>query len=1043
MQEICVGDGAAPDIIFLQETNVHSDVLHRLEGLETGWAAAFNNKLVGHMKGTGILVRESKLLGTKTTIEPVYDDSNELFDIIAVKVRSLMLVSVYMHVIREHRASEVVDELLSVLAHKIMENHEGPVIIGGDFNLRNNVELLVESMASLELVPVYPKGGEPQPTHDRGGVLDWLFIRHPVTASPLQIIQRGADHAILRSTMSLPLKQEAKPTDLRYKWKNLAKLDEEKRREMSAEMEQAGREAADITGFRDRLQQILLKYLGRVKGRPGSLPKHWLDDGVRRARAAFRQANAEYQRMRTPESKDKMTKARNRYFNTMRRRKRRARAELARKVDAGEMSIHHLVNASKKDPRHQERLVPDLQKMLDFWAGLFSHTDPLNEDDIWDYLGADGVRPNAFPEVVFTPEELREALQRTDKNKAPGDDDIRPILFQDASDELLGNIARLLTTMANEQGPLPSWMKQGLAKTLYKKGSKDDPSNYRVIIMNSFFAKLYEKMLEIRGQKMVEDNVLKISVEQGGFMPRRSTLDSIFILESLRDSQIKHHKTLYAVFLDLRKAFDTVSHKKFLQLMRARGAPEAWVMQLGKMLAGRQMKLFDALINLEVGTAQGSPISPLLFILFMNPLIERLRACRGVQFAAQAFIRCLLFADDVCLAVESLEDLVGMLRICEEWAQEFGMSFNASKSEIIQLAGKIPAIRPEVLLGGQPIQWKIEVKYLGVPIMQGRRRRVPMPLARLWRCYHRIKRVLDPRLPLPLQAQILMMNTDILSVALYPAAVRDLDYAGVDRFVNRILCRITGCPQRWTSATFLRAELGLLPCKYLAHQRALMHLWHLHNEAWFRNHLGDLRGAGPLRRLTNLAAQYQLDLTTIRLSSKAAWDSAVKAAVRAAACRAINPHLLQRNLPEARDEFKAREYLRYAGARGRVGVQHRWSILQQVYPRMVDEPKTQYMLFGGGNLLQVLCGDAQPPLPPALIELRDEVMPLVATELSGQVFEDGVVPDAIMTHVRGAVENLKWPNQSKAVMGLLLGLLQRVGQQMSRHLRDSTESQRA
>ena len=172
--------------------------------------------------------------------------------------------------------------------------------------------------------------------------------------------------------------------------------------------------------------------------------------------------------------------------------------------------------------------------------------------------------------------------------------------------------------------------------------------------MNSFFAKLYEKMLEIRGQTMVEDDVLKISVEQGGFMPRRSTLDSIFILESLRDSKIKHHKTLYAVFLDLRKAFDTVSHKKFLLLMRARGAPEAWVMQLGKMLAGRRMKLFDALINLEVGTAQGSPISPLLFILFMNPLIERLRACRGVQFAAQAFIRCLLFADDVCLTVESM-----------------------------------------------------------------------------------------------------------------------------------------------------------------------------------------------------------------------------------------------------------------------------------------------------------------------------------------------------------------------------------------------------
>lgn len=327
--------------------------------------------------------------------------------------------------------------------------------------------------------------------------------------------------------------------------------------------------------------------------------------------------------------------------------------------------------------------------------------------------------------------------------------------------------------------------------------------------------------------------------------------------------------------------------------------------------------------------------------------------------------------------------------------------------------------------------------------MQGRRRRVPMPLARLWGCYHRIKRVLDPRLPLPLKAQILMINTDILSVAMYPAAVRDLDYAGIDRFVNRILCRITGCPQRWTSATFLRAELGLLPSKYLAHQRALMHLWHLHNEAWFRNHLADLRGVGPLRRLTNLAAQYQLDLSTIRLTSKAAWDKDVKAAVRAAACRAVNADLLVRNLPEVRDEFKAREYLRYAGALGRMGVQYRWSILQQGYPRMADEPKTRYMLFGGASLLQTLHGGAQPALFPALTELRDQVKLVVAEELSGQSFEAGVIPEAIMPHVRDAVENLTWPNQSKAATGVLLGLIERVGQQVSRHLRDSDGSQGA
>ena len=99
------------------------------------------------------------------------------------------------------------------------------------------------------------------------------------------------------------------------------------------------------------------------------------------------------------------------------------------------------------------------------------------------------------------------------------------------------------------------------------------------------------------------------------------------------------------------------------------------------------------------------------------------------------------------------------------------------------------------------------------------------------------------------------------------------------------------------------------------------------------------------------------------------------------------------------------------------------------------------MLFGGASLLQILNGEAELQLPPAIVELRDQVLVVVAEELSGQVFDDGVIPEAITPHVRDAVENLKWPNQSKAVTGVLLGLLQRVGQQVIRHLRDSEGSQ--
>lgn len=377
-----------------------------------------------------------------------------------------------------------------------------------------------------------------------------------------------------------------------------------------------------------------------------------------------------------------------------------------------------------------------------------------------------------------------------------------------------------------------------------------------------------------------------------------------------------------------------------------------------------------------------------------------------------------------------------MLQICETWAQEYGMSFNPGKSEIIQLAGKVPKERPEVLLGGTPIKWVTEVKYLGITIAQGRRKRIPIPVGKMWKCYHRIKRALDPRLPLPLKHQVLLINSDILGVALYPSAVRDMDYAKIDSFVNRILCRITGCPVRWTSATFLRAELGVPPSKYIAHQRALSHMWHMYNRSWCRNHLEQLRGPGPLQRLLGLAKLYKLDSSTIRLLSKSEWDTRVKIAVLEACRRDMSSQLAARNLPEAELYFGRRKYLHFGGALGRTGVQFRWSILQQTYPRLKDE-KNRSMLYSGKNLLEVL--QNAEGLRPDIVRLQEEVYRQIGEELSGQHVE-GDIPSWMEPHIKGAVENVAWPNQSKETTAALLALFERVAQIVKRQLRDVAAS---
>jgi hypothetical protein len=133
----------------------------------------------------------------------------------------------------------------------------------------------------------------------------------------------------------------------------------------------------------------------------------------------------------------------------------------------------------------------------------------------------------------------------------------------------------------------------------------------------------------------------------------------------------------------------------------------------------------------------------------------------------------------------------------------------------------------------------------------------------MWKAYHRVKGALGSRLPIPLRDQLLLLQADILSIALYPSPVVKMDYSTIDRFINRVLCRITGCQQRWTSACFLRTELGVPSSRYVADSRALSYYWHLTRGTWFHELLPLFQGRRPLQRYTEMAHQYNIDLTTV------------------------------------------------------------------------------------------------------------------------------------------------------------------------------------
>jgi hypothetical protein len=200
-----------------------------------------------------------------------------------------------------------------------------------------------------------------------------------------------------------------------------------------------------------------------------------------------------------------------------------------------------------------------------------------------------------------------------------------------------------------------------------------------------------------------------------------------------------------------------------------------------------------------------------------------------------------------------------MLDVCQQWAREADMQFAAVKSFLMHLAGPRPAEGVAVCLGDSPLEWVEEFRYLGVTIKAKSRptAKVPLEITKLWTAFTRLRHAMDPRLPVPLHAQLLLFVTDILAGPLYPAAVQDIDYSSIDVFVNKRVRQITGCPPH-TSATLLRCELGITPSEFAAHRRKLQLWYHLHFEAWFWEELGTLVGTGPYQRLKATVLQYGL-----------------------------------------------------------------------------------------------------------------------------------------------------------------------------------------
>ena len=296
----------------------------------------------------------------------------------------------------------------------------------------------------------------------------------------------------------------------------------------------------------------------------------------------------------------------------------------------------------------------------------------MNEENAWDHK-VDAAMAEG-PVAKLSHKEVKEAIRKMKQGKAAGLSEVTTEMIV-AGGRIAEKVMLRLCKRVLDGKEIPNEWKTSVVVPTFK--GKEDVMNcgsYRGVKLLENGMKIIERVLERRIRALID-----FDDAQFGFMPGKGTIDALFLVRRLQEEHRAKDKKMYMCFVDLEKAFDRVPRRVMEWATRNKSLP--------KILAKAVMSLYERAetkvrvesgvsedISVKVGVHQGSVLSRLLFAILIDKVTKNAR---------KGWMKQILYADDLVLMGETMEELRENF---DEWKEAFeskGMRVNLGKTKLM------------------------------------------------------------------------------------------------------------------------------------------------------------------------------------------------------------------------------------------------------------------------------------------------------------------------------------------------------------------------